>query len=80
MTWVAQLYVVRTALEGTIVLHVHTTKGLPAHQVLRKLERTVLHQFAIQSTVSGIVDILEKDTIHGRLDGRAQLLGVHVHR
>ena len=80
MTWVTQLHIVRTTLERTVVLHVHTSKRLPTHQVLWKLERAVLHQFTIQSAVSGIVDVLEKNTIHGRLDRSPQLLGVHVHR
>ena len=62
---VAQLYVVRTACKGTIVLYVDAAKGLPPHQVLWKLERAVLYQFAIQSAVSGKVDVLEKNAIHG---------------
>ena len=70
VAWVAQLHIVRTALEWSVVLHVDTAEGLPAHQVLRKLKRTVFYQFTIQSTVSGIVDVLEKNTIHSRLDGR----------
>ena len=56
--------IVRTALEGTVVLHLDASEGLPAHQRLGELERAVLDQFAIQTAIGSVVDILEEDTIH----------------
>ena len=64
VTWVAQHHIVRTTLKGAIVLHLYRAKALPTHQVLGEFERAVLHQLAIQATISGIVDVLEEDTIH----------------
>ena len=75
----AQLHIMRTACKGTVVLHVDTSEGLPAHQVLRKFERTVLDELAIESAVGSVVDVFKEDAVHGRLNGCSQFLGVDVH-
>ena len=72
-------HIVRTALEGAIVLQFYTSESLPAHQCLWELERTVLDELAIQTTIGGIVDVFEEYTIHGRSDGGTQLARIHLH-
>ena len=79
MAGVGEFYVPGAALEGTVILQVDTAEGLPAHEVLGELERTVLDQFAVESAVSGEVDVFEEDAVHGLLDGCSQFLGVDVH-
>ena len=68
-----------TALEGAVALQLDTAEGLPAHQVLGKLEGAVLDKLAVESAVGGEVDVLEEDAIHGWLDSCSQLLGVDIH-
>ena len=43
VAWVAEFYVVRTALEGSVVFHLELSKGFPAHEVVGELKRTVLY-------------------------------------
>ena len=64
-------------LKESVVLNVDLSVSAPAHQVLGKLERAVLNHFSIQATIGGIVDVFEEDTIHRRLYGRTQFLGVY---
>ena len=78
MTWGGENNIVGTTLEGAVVTDVDTAKGLPAHQMLGKLERAVLDQLAIESTVGSIVDVLKEDAIHRRLYGCTKLPGVDV--
>ena len=68
----------RIALEGAIVLHLKVSEGAPAHQVLGELERAVLHHLCIKTTVGSVVDILKEDTVHRRLYGCPEFLGVYV--
>ena len=76
---VAQHHVVRTAFKESVVLQFHVAKDPPAHEVLRKLKRAVLHQFAIQAAVGGKVNVLEEQSVHGRRHGSPCLLCLHVH-
>ena len=55
----------RILVEGTIILQGHIAGDVPACKVVGELEGAVHHQFAIQTTIGGIVDILEEDTVHG---------------
>ena len=72
-------HIVGTALKGPVIPHLDTSEDRPPHQVLRKLKRAVFHQLAVESAVGSIVDILEKDAIHGFLYLCSHLLGIHVH-
>ena len=76
---VFEAYIVRIALErSSFVLHVEVSEGAPTHQVLGELERAVLHHLGIESAIGSVVDILKKDTIHRRLYGCPEFLGVDV--
>ena len=74
-----QAYIVRIALEGTVVLHIEIAKGAPAHETLGELERAVLHHLGIEAAVGSVVDILKEDTVHRGLYGCPKFLSVHVH-
>jgi len=74
----AEQYIPRVALKGAVVLQFKASESLPAHEVLGKLERAVLHQLAIEAAVGGVVDVLEEDAIHGRLYGGTRPAGVDV--
>ena len=78
MAGIVEHHVMRTTLEGSVVLHFKLAESLPAHKSIRKFERAVLHQLAVQSAVSSIIDVFEEDAVHGRLHRRPHLLGVHV--
>ena len=78
MAGIVEHHVMRTTLEGSVVLHFKLAESLPAHKSIRKFERAVLHQLAVQSAVGSIIDIFEEDAVHGRLHRRPHLLGVHV--
>ena len=79
MTGVGKAYVVGIALERSVVANLKLTVGAPAHQVLGELKRAVLHHFGIQTAVGSVVDVLEEDAIHRRLNGGTELFGVHFH-
>ena len=74
-----QTCIVGVAVEGAVVLDFDFAKGHPSHEgVGGELEGAVLDEFAIESSVGGIVDVLEEDAIHGLLNGRTEFLGVDV--
>ena len=80
MAGVHEADVMRAALERTVVTHFHPAEGLPALQrILRKLEGAVLDELGVEAAVGRVVDVLEEDAVHGRLDGRSDLLEVDVH-
>ena len=60
----SQPYVVGIFLKGAVVFQRHLARDVPSCQVVRKLERAVFHQFGIQATVSGIVNVLKEDAVH----------------
>ena len=74
----SQTNVVRVALEWTIVHQNHLARDIPSGECVGKLERAVLDELGIKATVGGIVDVLEKDSVHRRLYGRPKFLSVHV--
>ena len=76
MTGIRKADIMRIALEWAVVAHFDLAKGLPAHQGLRKFERTVLDHLGIETTIGGIVDVLEEDAIHGVLDFSSWLIGL----
>ena len=45
-----------------------------------ELERAVLDELRIKSSVGSVVDVLEEDAIHGLLYGAAKLVGLYVYR
>ena len=79
MSRVREHHVVRTALEGTVILQLYIAEYAPAHVRLGKFEGAVLHKFAIQTTVGGEVDILKEQTVHRRLYGCAHSFRVDIH-
>ena len=76
----SQPHIVRILVERAIILQRHLARDVPTSKVVRELKRAVLHQFAIQTAISGIVDVLEEDAIHRRWDRSAHLGCVDVHR
>ena len=49
----------------------------PAHEGIGKFERAILNQFRVQSAVPAKVDILEKNSPHGRIDFGTGLPRMH---
>ena len=78
VTGIAEADVVGVLVKGTIVAQLKVAIGSPAHQVLRKLERTVFHHLGIETAVGSVVDVFKEDAVHRRLYGSPQFLGVHV--
>ena len=75
-----QAYIMRVFVEWTIILQGHLAGDVPTGIVVGELERAVLHQLAIQTAIGSIVDVLEKDAVHGGGDRTSHLGGVHVKR
>ena len=74
-----QSYIVRIAREGWLhIANGYITKCIPTHQALWELERAVFHHLGIETTIGTKVDILEEDTIHGRLNFYSRLVGLYV--
>ena len=72
--------VVRIAVEARfLVFYRYLSEGNPPNKRLRELERTVLHQFGIQASVGSEIDVLEKDTVHGRLYLGCRFGDIHRH-
>ena len=68
----------RVAVEGWLhVIEGYITECIPSHQALWELERTVFHHLCIETAIGTEVDILEEDTIHGRLDFYSRLVGLN---
>lgn len=62
-------YIMRVAVEGWLhVIEGYVAECIPSHQALWELERAVFHHLCIETAIGTEVDILEEDTIHGRLD------------
>ena len=71
-------YIMRIAVEGRFyVAEGYISKCIPSHQALWEFEGTVLYHLCIESTIGTEVDILEEDTIHGRLDFCSRLVGLN---
>ena len=68
-----------TAFEGTVVLYLKISESLPAHQPVGEFKRTVLDEFAIQTSVGGVVDVFKKESVHGRLYGGSKFFSVDVY-
>ena len=79
MSRIGKTHIMRIPFKRTVVHQSYFTVSFPSHQVLRKLKRTVLHQFGVQATVGRIVDVLKKESVHGRLDFRSQFLCLYHH-
>ena len=74
-TGTLESYIMRVAVEGWLhVVEGYVTECIPSHQALWKLERTVFHHLCIETAIGTEVDILEEDTIHGRLDFYSRLV------
>jgi hypothetical protein len=52
---------------GFVIVYGNLAEGIPAHEMLWKLEVAVLHHLSIQAAVGTEVDILKKDAVHCRL-------------
>ena len=74
-----KLNVVWAALKWSVVLERYVTENLPTHIVLWEFERAVLHKLTIQTSVGGIINIFEEQSIHRVLNLRSGFLGVDVH-
>ena len=80
MAGVGQPHIMGIPIERAIVKNSHIAENFPTlERVRRELERTVLDQFGIQATISGEIDILEKNTVLGALYRRPFLREVDVH-
>ena len=80
MTRIIKSYIMRIALERSVVHDLEATSHIPSLKtVVRKLERAVLYKLRIKSSVSGKVDILNEDSVHGRLDFSARLVDTDLH-
>ena len=77
MAVVLQAYIMRIAREGrVVVLYLHVAEGLPGHQSLRKLKRTVLHHVGIEASVGSEVDVFEEYAVHRRLNHSPGFVGL----
>ena len=79
MSRIAEPYIMRTILKGTVLPHLNIAERPPTHQGLRKLKRAVLYHFGVQTAVRRKIDVLEKDAVHRTLHRRAGFGGVDVH-
>ena len=68
-----------TALERAVIFYLEGAEGLPAHQPVGEFKRTVLDEFAIQTSVGGVVDVFKKESVHGRLYGGSKFFSVDVY-
>ena len=74
-TGTLECYIMRVAVEGWLhVIEGYISEGIPSHQALWKLEGTVFYHLCIKTTIGTKVDVLEEDTIHGRLDFYTRLV------
>ena len=71
-----QAYVMGIAVERPVVAKLHTSEGFPAHEVLRKLEGTVLYLLGIEAAVGAEIDVFEEKAVHGGLNGSAGFVGL----
>ena len=79
MTRGAQSGVMGIAIEGgRSSIDGHVAKGLPAHQALGELKRTVLYHLRIKAAIGSEVDVLKENAIHGGLYLGAHLVGLDV--
>ena len=74
-----QNHIIGTTRKGSVAHYIDASEGLPTHQMLGEFERAVLDHFTIESTIGSIVNVFEENTVHGRLDGGSQFLGIDVH-
>ena len=80
MSGITKEHVVWATLERPIVLYCYISERLPTHEFLRKLERAVLHQLAIQAAIGSIVDVFKKKAVHRWLHLGTHFFGIDVER
>ena len=74
----AQTDIVGIALEGAVIAQLDIAEHAPTHIVVgTELKRAVLHQLGIDAAIGRIVDILEKEAPHRRLDLGSETLGIN---
>ncbi|MPN42609.1 hypothetical protein SDC9_190166 [bioreactor metagenome] len=77
MPGIVQSHIMGITLKGsTVGTYLYLSESFPAHQRLGKFKGAVLDQFGIQAAISPKVDILEKQTVHGRLYLRSRFLHI----
>src|ERR1041385_8222401 len=74
---------VRNVVDRSLIVNLEDPLGiaavqlLPTHHRIRKLERTVLHAFRIQTAVRTEVDVLKKKTKQRLRNRAARLINLH---
>src|SRR5690554_551698 len=68
MSGIIETYIMWISFKGTVILQCHLSICFPSHKILGELKGAVFDQFGIEASISGIVDIFKKQTVHRRLN------------